>query len=474
MSGESKCSDKVLRGHTEAVNVSLKGERIVSGSGDKTMRVWDAASGQCVLGPLENLENGQRKSVWGDYKRSVKSVCFSPDGERFVSGSLDNLVRVWDTNTGELLRTLRGHTYSVYSVSWHGECIVSGAIGTSTDDTVRVWDANTGECLKIFRGHEREVESVCFSPDGERIASGSVDRTIRVWDANTGRCVLTLRGHTSVVRSVSWDGGRIVSGSSDKTVRVWDVSVINKWYALKRDIRSLFVAAFQAKGLTNQGFYVLYMKQYLESLEEVKAEADRIGFAVPEYEELKKKLVGTLPAANYTVNRNAQVSDANTGQRVLILRGHRKGIHSVSWHGKRIVSGSRDKTVRVWDANTGQCVLTLRGHTQGVRSVSWDGGRIVSGSIDTTVRVWDVSVINKWDALKRDIRSFSVAAEKAKGLTKQVRHIMNMRQYLESLEEVKAEADRRGFTVPEYEELKNMLDAKAYYTEKKTFKRLRL
>ena len=99
--------------------------RIVSGSGDNTVRVWDAVSGDCVLGPLYGHTDG------------VTSVSFSPDGSRIVSGSYDNTVRVWDAGSGECVQTLEGHTDYVMSVSFSGDGtrIISG----SRDNIVRVW-----------------------------------------------------------------------------------------------------------------------------------------------------------------------------------------------------------------------------------------------------------------------------------------------------------------------------------------------
>jgi WD40 repeat protein len=90
---------------------------------------------------------------------------------------------------------------------------------------VRVWDAETGTLIRTLREHEGEVKSVSFSGDGRLVASGSADRTVRVWHAETGKPLRTLRGHGSAVRSVSFspDGRRLASGSEDGTIRVWDV-----------------------------------------------------------------------------------------------------------------------------------------------------------------------------------------------------------------------------------------------------------
>ena len=110
----------------------------------------------------------------------VTCIGLSPDGNQIVSGSDDKSVRVWDANTGEQLRELQGHTSSVISVAFShdGNRIVSG----SYDNSVRVWDAKTGEQLRELQGHTSSVYSVAFSHDGNRIVSGSDDNSVQVWD----------------------------------------------------------------------------------------------------------------------------------------------------------------------------------------------------------------------------------------------------------------------------------------------------
>ncbi|EMD31454.1 hypothetical protein CERSUDRAFT_144952 [Gelatoporia subvermispora B] len=193
-----------------AVAFSPDGTRIASGSDDKTIRIWDASTGQALLEPLEGHKN------W------VTSVAFSPDGTRIVSGSRDNAIRIWDASTGQaLLELLEGHTSWVNSVAFSPD-------GIRIDGTIRIWDASTGQALlEPLEGHTKWVTSVAFSPDGTRIVSGSGDSTIRIWDASTGQALLEpLEGHTELVTSVAFspDGTRIVSGSWDKTIRIWDAS----------------------------------------------------------------------------------------------------------------------------------------------------------------------------------------------------------------------------------------------------------
>jgi WD40 repeat protein len=120
----------------------------------------------------------------------VNSVAFSRDGSKIISGSSDKTIRVWDASTGiEMLPPLRGHNGWILSVAFSpdGSKIISG----SDDKTIRVWDASTGaEMLPPLRGHDHWIRSVAFSPDGSKIISGSDDKTIRVWDASTGAEIL--------------------------------------------------------------------------------------------------------------------------------------------------------------------------------------------------------------------------------------------------------------------------------------------
>ena len=120
----------------------------------------------------------------------VASVCFSPDGRLVLTGSWDKTARLWDAATGKELRRFVGHTHPVESVCFSpdGRQVLTG----STDKTARLWDAATGKELRRFEGHTGWVNSVCFSPDGRQVLTGARDGTARLWDAQSGREICTF------------------------------------------------------------------------------------------------------------------------------------------------------------------------------------------------------------------------------------------------------------------------------------------
>jgi eukaryotic-like serine/threonine-protein kinase len=334
-----------LQGHGDAVLSvahSPDGKRIITGSYDKTLKVWDAGTDQETL----TLKGWHTDPVW--------SVAYSLDGKRIVSGTFDKTLKVWDAAAGRQILTLRGHTGAVSSVAYSpdGKRIVSGSL----DSTLKVWDAGTGQETRTIKGHTAEVTSVAYSPDGKRIVSGSFDKTLKVWDAGTGQEIRTMKGRTDAVTSVAYspDGKRIVSGGYDKSLKVWDAGTGQEILTLKGHTLPVMSVAFSPDG-----------RRLASGSSDVK------------------------------------LWDAQTGQETLTLKGHTGGVQSVAFSpdGKRIGSGSGagDNTLKIWDAATGQETLTLKGHTASVLSMAFsaDGQRIVSGSEDGTVKVWDGSPMDE-------------------------------------------------------------------------------
>ncbi len=204
---------KTLTGHSlsvESVAISPDGQTLVSGSWDKTIKIWDLSSGKL------------RRTITGHSSR-VSSVAISPDGETLVSGQADT-IKIWDLSSGKLRQTLTGHSGAVWSVaiSPDGQTLASG----SDDDTIKIWDIRSGKLRQTLTGHSNVVTSVTISPDGRTLVSGSWDKTIKIWDIRSGKLRQTLTGHSDLVWSVaiSPDGRTLVSGSGDDTIKIWDLS----------------------------------------------------------------------------------------------------------------------------------------------------------------------------------------------------------------------------------------------------------
>ncbi|MCI4394851.1 hypothetical protein PGIGA_G00173680 [Pangasianodon gigas] len=284
--GEIK-SPKVLKGHDDHVITCLQfcGNRIVSGSDDNTLKVWSAVTGKC----LRTLV-GHTGGVWSSQMRD----------NIIISGSTDRTLKVWNAETGECIHTLYGHTSTVRCMHLHEKRVVSG----SRDATLRVWDIDSGQCLHVLMGHVAAVR--CVQYDGRRVVSGAYDFMVKVWDPETETCLHTLQGHTNRVYSLQFDGVHVVSGSLDTSIRVWDVE---------------------------------------------------------------------------------------TGNCIHTLTGHQSLTSGMELKDNILVSGNADSTVKIWDIKTGQCLQTLQGphkHQSAVTCLQFNKNFVITSSDDGTVKLWDL------------------------------------------------------------------------------------
>ncbi|EPQ17849.1 WD repeat-containing protein 69 [Myotis brandtii] len=195
---------KVLRAHIlPLTNVALNksGSCFITGSYDRTCKVWDTASG----GELFTLD-GHRNVVY--------AIAFNnPYGDKIATGSFDKTCKLWSVETGKCYHTFRGHTAEIVCLSFNPQ---STLVATGSMDTMaKLWDIQNGE--EVF------TLTISFNPQGNRLLTGSSDKTSRIWDAQTGQCLQVLRGHTDEIFSCTFNykGNIIITGSKDNTCRIW-------------------------------------------------------------------------------------------------------------------------------------------------------------------------------------------------------------------------------------------------------------
>jgi Tfp pilus assembly protein PilF len=231
-------------------------------------------------------------------------VAYSPDGRRLATASSDHTAKVWDAQTGQVIRTLDGHADQVHCVAFSldGRFLATASL----DKTVKVWDAQTGHEALTLGGHTRGVAGVAFSPDGRRLASASYEKTVKVWDARTGQQTLSLQGHTDYVNSLvfSPDGQRLAGAGSGVTI--WDLAAGKEAPSFEGYGGSVRSIAFSPDG---------------------------------------QRLAGTAGM------EMVKLWDSTTGQEALMLKGGSLSVSSVAFSpdGRRLACGSADHTVKVYN-----------------------------------------------------------------------------------------------------------------------------
>ncbi|KAK9481379.1 Quino protein amine dehydrogenase [Lipomyces japonicus] len=343
---------------------------------------------------------------------TVLSMAFSPKtGSRLVTGSGDGTARIWDTDTGTPIATLKGHEQSVLCVAWSPDAEVLATGGM--DGTVRIWDPNTGKQLgQPLKGHKKFVTSLTFEPlhlsneeRGLRLASASKDMTVLVWDVRTRLMLQPLSGHTASVTSIRWGGlGVIYTGSQDKTIKLWDArgDKIILLKTLNAHAHWVNFIALSTDFVLKTGGFDPYSKDAKNAIDgkdslKQKAHARFIKSATQNGVVTERVVTASddmtmyiwNPFPNGTIDPNSV--NAKPIQRMV---GHQKAINQVvfSADGRLLASCSFDNSIKLWDGQTGAFLNTLRGHVAAVYMGSWsaDSRLLATCSKDCTVKVWDI------------------------------------------------------------------------------------
>lgn len=388
---------RIFNSHADVVftaNFSPESDRMVTGSSDNIASIWDVETGE----ELVTLKGHGDQVLYSE---------FSPDGTRIVTASEDGTVRVWDAQNGNAIQIIQAHDGVVQSAvfSPDGRLIVSA----SRDKTGVIWDANRGKKFYTLKGHTDPLLFAGFNRDGTRIVTASEDDTAGLWSAVNGRKILTLEGHKGNVNHAAFspDGTKIVTSSEDRTARVWDARIGKTVLILVPHNGSVTSANYSPDGR----FIVTSSADHMVRLWDAATGAlinifpghtDRVGWAnfSPD-----GKWIATASS-----DSNVWLRDAFGMSGTASYFGHARGLNSVNFSsdGSKIVIASLDRTASVWDVLTGQRLLTLEGHGRGLDFASFnvDGLLIATTSGDKTVRIW--SAENGEEKIQLPINALSV------------------------------------------------------------------
>jgi WD40 repeat protein len=390
-----KTEIKVQLGHPSdvtSVAFSPDGRYALSGSVDKTLKLWEVSSGKVVR-------------TFSGHSNSVNSVAFSPDGKYALSGSVDKTLKLWEVASGKVVRTFAGHSDEVNSVAFSpdGKYLLSG----SSDKTLKLWEIASGKELRTFTGHSNSVNSVTFSPDVKYVLSGSRDKTLKLWEVASGKEIRTFTGHSDTVTSVAFspDGKYILSGSGDKTLKLWEISSGKEIRTFSGHSDWVNSVAFSPDGkyaLSGSGSF--QFKDNTLKLWEISSGKEVRTFSG---HSSTVNSVAFSPDGRYALSgsfETLKLWEVSSGRELRTFTGHSERILSVvfSPDGRYALSGSLDDTLKLWEVTSGKEVRTFTGHSSTVNSVAFssDGKYVLSGSLDDTLKLWEV-------VSGREIRTFS-------------------------------------------------------------------
>ena len=487
-------------GSVIAVAWSPDGTKIASGSWDRTGRIWNASTGRCLQTLSGHGATLNDKDSMGRTSRlnagAVKAIAWSPNSEQVLTGSADRTVRVWEALTGYCLHTLEGHRGEVLAVEWCPD----GVKIVSAGDTIRVWDALVGDTLNTFktgarnvawsadgakifaRGGDRlvsfdavampsaqsltfedskgvfdaelspdgkllavmlregvvicdatdgrrlmtlagdvegRVENLCvsWSPDSDYFVVGRADGSVAVWASATGEQMQALKFHTKPVHLIAWspDGARAASLAQDGLLKIWDVATGEETQSLRvsQDVSPRVVRHDDGSITTYNTPGVKHGLSWSPDGAKVATSNFFTGVSIwnaatgkmlTRMEPMATGPVAWSPDGKHLASSSSgtnsiqdkdqlRIFDVETGRVSPPLPGHKGEILDVVWSpdSKRIASAGQDRAVRIWDAASGLPLKTLEGHEGYVQSVQWcaNGRRIVSCGGD--VRIWESS-----------------------------------------------------------------------------------
>ncbi len=415
-----------LKGHTRWVTsaaFSPDGTRLVTGSGDATAKIWDVKTKRVLLS-LSGVDETRKylnqtaakyDGVFANAEpHGVWCVAWSPDGQWVLTSGDEFYARLWDANSGQMVRTfpelesrdwLEATAFRMPKKLRHGNRVVLAVFSPDSkrvlsgdnDGLVILWDLESGKDLYSFKSggfteaRSRAVHGAAFSPDGRTIAVGDYGAQLKLHDARDGRVLLVFstQDKFGLYESLAFtpDGSKLITVGDRCDTTVWDVKT-------GQALRTF-------KGLENVKSVGVSPDGQLVVIGGVDGKVRIMNLETGEEVACRKGHSRAINAVAFSPNGRQFVSGCMEGQAKLWnlspspdrieLSADRPGQLAFSPDGEKLAVGGLEGGIQIWEIRSGKQVATLKGHTSMITGLGYllGGCLLVSGSSDSSIKIWD-------------------------------------------------------------------------------------
>lgn len=411
-----------LLGHGDRITAlafSTDGTKLVSGSVDKTARVWSLSDAKFP-----------EISQFAGHDAPVRAVAFNADSQQVLSGAESGSLKLWTVADEQEAMDFAGHQGAIVSVAMTSN---NQPISASADKTIRVWNAADGKAARTITD-PAALTAMGLSGDGQRIAAAGADNNVRIYQLSDGKLLHTLAGHQDAIGSLAFslDNSRLISGAADDTAMVWTVA----------DGRLLEIVPVPA-GLTAAAFAAGAGEVVLaDAAGGLRVSPLRFATALGGIEQSVSSLAWSNNGQTiYTASGDGTVRgyNATNGQQAFSAN-HGAPVHdlALSPDGQRLASAGEDKLIKQWNSANGaaQQPPQLEGLAAPAKSVAFHGNeRVIAGSATGEVLLWHVD-----GALEQSVVGHEAPVESLAALQPR------QDQEAEATDATEAAADSRVFT----------------------------
>lgn len=354
----------------------------------------------------------------GGHKALIRNVIFTSDGRYLISTSDDKTVRVWDTDSGEIVRIIRGEIGKgdegkIYAAALSSDdrwLALGGWLPGSPEErrSIRLIDFRSGEVVRLLIGHTNVISSLAFSPDGRYLISGSGDKSAKIWQVDTGDLLQTLKGHSDLILEVAFspDSRHAVTGSNDDTLRQWQVSngkLLKTMQGHSGDVRALSYSPDGRYILSGSNDKTIRLWDSTGTFIKVLAEQNRTVESLSVSPDSTRVVTGHGVGKGSFVNNVFSIPD---GKKLTSFREHKNAVlaTAISLDGSTVASGGgSDVAIYLWDITSAKVKNKMVGRGKRVLSVGFskDGRSIAWG------RKWEKSNVFRYGSLNQ---SFHLAS----------------------------------------------------------------